>query len=112
MSPSFLPSARALLGVLRRRCPSAFLSMKVPDLMDRWPLLDWLRSWVDPSNCIVVVFFSQVHGHRSRSHPPGTQHNYSDDLRVAVNAAIVDHPWGGGSGAGGSAPPRASFHRL
>eukprot|EP01043_Picozoa_sp_COSAG02_P039775 COSAG02_NODE_3165_length_7245_cov_27.485586_5_plen_55_part_00 len=39
---------------------------------------------------MVVVFFSQLHGHGPTNQPTGTLHNYNDDLRVAVNAAIVD----------------------
>ena len=66
------------------------------------------RCGQDPSNGIVVVFFSQLHGNLTRSHPPGTHSNYMDDLRVAVNACLVDAP---PVAAAGPAAPLA-FHRL
>ena len=56
----------------------------------------------------MVVFFSQLHGNLTRSHPPGTHSNYMDDLRVAVNACLVDAP---PVAAAGPAAPLA-FHRL
>ena len=50
------------------------------------------RSWVDTANSMVVVFFSQVHGHKPINRRAGTLHNYNDDLRVAINGAIADDP--------------------
>jgi hypothetical protein len=41
---------------------------------------------------MVVVFFSQVHGHKPINRRAGTLHNYNDDLRVAINGAIADDP--------------------
>lgn len=53
---------------------------------------------------MVVVFFSQLHGHQSTNRPTGTLHNYNDDLRVAINAAIVDDALVG--------ERHRAFHRL
>ena len=58
----------------------------------------------------MVVFFSQLHGNLTRSHPPNTHSNYMDDLRVAVNACLVDEPPVAAAAAGPTAP--LAFHRL
>ena len=57
--------------------------------------------WVDPRNGIVALFLSQQKG--ARHQRPKTRQNFLTDLRVAVNAAVVDSVGGAGAmGAFGS----------
>ena len=57
--------------------------------------------WVDPRNGIVALFLSQQKG--ARHQRPKTRQNFLADLRVAVNAAVVDSVGGAGAmGAFGS----------